>query len=1459
MPNGPMTINLEEADHEHASGTKRSQNEPLGGVGGRTKRGRSINSDINRGDFSVNEDEKISKYELILEDETMLDKDNNDENMPAENYVPRALDTSEEAFVLNVLRTHFEDVDEEIYACGGMRECDRLDVLELCCEEDSLLTKTIQQLGGRAERAGLFNGCDLMKASGREKVKEIIKVRKPRWIWVSYPCGPNSTIQHLNELTEDGWLKSMKRRQKCRKLIRYGNEILLDYVNAGGNVAWEWPRNNDGWHLSEVRSFWQQMDFVDHNFDGCMFNLRCHEGFHKKPWTVRTNRNGVFHPLERQCDGSHRHLPSMGGTTARKTGLYTVQLCTAAAKCMLSYHETDYSIFTLDSVKIDRESLKTMTTQELERLALTVLKLHRRCGHPSNRALVKTLAARNADPKMLAIAEQLKCDECQEGQFSKPSVVVSLEKEEKIWNTLQMDIFFFKHGTNVHHFLVMLDEASGFSITAELLIHTTDIHANVDTPSVIEGLEGSWFQYFGHPGRIRCDLEGAFRGTELADYCADRGIELLQVPAEHHQATGDVERMVGELRHKIELFLRNEDVPPRRAVYAMTTAHNHLSRVGGFAPAQWAFGRQVDDLDNVAIHTSEGTADHAMSDNLQLRLRAEKKYLELHARAKISRALNTRGKPSVRFLPGDLVFYKRYKVPSDFPAHELVDQPRLRISRWYGPGRVLASETRVQEEGTRRTAASTVWVVAQGRMKKFHLDQLRHASERERLIAEQTTAPTMPWTRNALESLIQKGAYDDHTCDFQEKNPNKSQRRAQQRSRTPAMLERKRLPRPADPGPPPQPEPQEVQMDQADGLLPGQDLRPEGALQPELPSSSSARRDPENEPVIDGRRLLMDVDYNPLKRIAGSEAQPGDETFRRQRRQHELDDRPLHVKRQELIEASNWCCEVENDFVYGVEIPIPENEAAWRKILKDPCKFAAKSVQKGAEVSWHKLDAKQREAMQAAKLTEVDQWVKEEVCQKFKGIIPAGRLMRMRWVLTLKSTSDPSTAKCKARIVLLGYTDPDLETLQTSAPTLTRRSRQLALSLACAKRWKLVKADAKSAFLQGTATQSDRNIFAIPVPELAEALQVPQGQAVKMLKAAYGLVSAPREWFLEVNKVATESCKLRQLKSDPCMWVLDGHGPEAEPRGFITSHVDDFLIAGDDNDPEWQACLSTFKAAFRWSPWENTPFQHCGVMVDQLEDFSFQLGHDEYCTEIKQIDIIAGAEGVSPTELAQARAVLGAAQWRALQTAPQHAAKVSLLQSMLPHALDSKDVLHQINKLCRELYAQRYISVNIKQLNPKNLRDLGIVCWTDAAVGNRPDLSSTGGFIAGMVCKGMLSGQRGCVNPLAWRSGRLPRIARSSLAAEIQALAEGEQEFHVPEDSMGRIAWDPSQPERTTPCNKPDSSSLGRRCEERLRCGPEGRHSERSFWAERKIFSSRTAGGGGEHSLAEDAVAVGVI
>ena len=45
------------------------------------------------------------------------------------------------------------------------------------------------------------------------------------------------------------------------------------------------------------------------------------------------------------------------------------------------------------------------------------------------------------------------------------------------------------------------------------------------------------------------------------------------------------------------------------------------------------------------------------------------------------------------------------------------------------------------------------------------------------------------------------------------------------------------------------------------------------------------------------------------------------------------------------------------------------------------------------------------------------------------------------------------------------------------------------LNLCTHQRWRITKADAKSAFLQGAAHQGSRNVFTIPVPELALALR----------------------------------------------------------------------------------------------------------------------------------------------------------------------------------------------------------------------------------------------------------------------------------------------------------------------------------------------------------------------------------
>ena len=104
--------------------------------------------------------------------------------------------------------------------------------------------------------------------------------------------------------------------------------------------------------------------------------------------------------------------------------------------------------------------------------------------------------------------------------------------------------------------------------------------------------------------------------------------------------------------------------------------------------------------------------------------------------------------------------------------------------------------------------------------------------------------------------------------------------------------------------------------------------------------------------------------------------------------------------------------------------------------------------------------------MAEAKNLEVQTWLEEMVCLSYRGIIPAGRLMNMRWVLTLKGIEgSPDKAECKAGIVP-GFIDPGLLELPTSAPTMSRRSRQLVLGLATHRHWQLHKADAKAAFLQ---------------------------------------------------------------------------------------------------------------------------------------------------------------------------------------------------------------------------------------------------------------------------------------------------------------------------------------------------------------------------------------------------------
>ena len=176
------------------------------------------------------------------------------------------------------------------------------------------------------------------------------------------------------------------------------------------------------------------------------------------------------------------------------------------------------------------------------------------------------------------------------------------------------------------------------------------------------------------------------------------------------------------------------------------------------------------------------------------------------------------------------------------------------------------------------------------------------------------------------------------------------------------------------------------------------------------------------------------------------------------------------------------------------------------------------------------------------------------------------------------------------------------------------------------------------------------------------------------------------------------------------------------------------------------------------------------------------IDHASFCEELKQMSPIKGERKLTPEEVSQVRAILGSIQWRVYQSAPHHAAKLNYLQSLI--ASQDSSIVEQVNKLVREVFAARSLSVQVQALGTDNPEDLCMIGWSDASLANRPDLSSTGGYLIALMHKDAIQQGIGRVNPVSWRSGKLHRVARSSLSAETQALADTEQELFY-----SRLAW----------------------------------------------------------------------
>ena len=1021
------------------------------------------------------------------------------------------------------------------------------------------------------------------------------------------------------------------------------------------------------------------------------------------------------------------------------------------------------------------------------------------------------------------------CPECQELRMAPLDPAVSLQRSETLWETMVMDNAEFPVDDKVIHCMIMMDEASRLVVPHFLFEHAKQESRNATANEVVGGIQETWVRHYGLPGQIRMDPEGAFRSTELGAWAEERGVHLLPCAAEAHGQIGVVERAIQTIKATARQLLQGAAVEAWEAIQQACTSHNELSRVEGYSPFQWAFGRQPTHIGqmhekgyDLPFLTSSAVAGSSMATNLRLRVQAQQTFLRNQAQEQVTRALNTKTRRSENYVPGDLVFFKRIKPPAQPAAAARMPH---KLWRWYGPGRVLATETRTDGAGEQRKPAHIVWIVTHGRLKRCAPEQLRHASERERLLAENSEAPATTWTFHSLAQTLYKGEFeilDQHVFpeDGQSEAPPRAPRRARSLSRTadrsshdskPKMARNQMTPQdivgnPSGDGGARQraTEENKTLQDLVNEDIAGERAHQKGKsktgnkMQEHKESQSSNRersrpratsshthihtsseaQSGDRSQGLDLGRYLHDPMYSPAPSAVGHN-----------RPTHELFQQPLFKKqRKELYgiedDAELFVGMTTSDntvaadrLVCTLDIDLPERQSDWRRMRRSPGSYFVKKV-RSAEVKWHLLSPEEKAKFEVAKEAEVSQWLAANAVKRITGVVPKGRTIGMRWVLTWKENGS-----AKGRIVLIGFQDPDLQTMNSSAPTMSRRTRQLGLQTSSIRRWRVLKADVKAAFLQGEEVETARNLFAIPVPELAKALNMQPNEVVQIQKSCYGLVNAPASWFECVRKTLA-TVGFRQCKTDPCLWVLPDLKTGKGILGYICAHVDDFLISGDEESDEWADALTAFHARFKWSPWEFSSFSHCGVKIREEPDFSFTLDHASFCENIEQVVFQGRAdhEPLRGEEMTQLRGALGALQWRAHQTGPHLSARLGQLQSEISKATVA--TAKATNKLIRECFNTRHISTKINQLFVDDPEKMVFVAWSDAALANRIDLGSTGGYLIAAANPDILTGTCAPLTCVSWRSSKLQRKARSSLSAEAQALSEAENEL-----MYTRLAW----------------------------------------------------------------------
>ena len=1211
-------------------------------------------------------------------------------------------------------------------------------IIEFCCDENSAIG-IVAGATANTEVLRCTERHDVLTHQGLQRVLDYAKVNKGCHLWASIPCTAWSSIQNLN-LSQHGesFAEYLDREKgKSLKLMGAFIKVAREVLAGGGEIAFEWPRYSTGWHEKLTQRWMNEFKTQTVVLDGCSQDLRSIKTGEliKKPWRLETTCESLASAFQNcLCTGDHIHTPCEGSETKR-TGFYPMKMAKRIVQAFRRHDISKYVLETKDNKRKEEanllEDLAGAATQEEVKAFLELSKKEQtqlldaaRKVHINTGHKPPSELARLLRKNQAPLASRAAMEQIKCStchEHGRPQPAPVATLSSATTPWRVLGMDVKEYSTPTEKLkYLMLVDEATRLVKCKLMFRIEKKKHRNVTTSELI----STFEE---------EWETTFGCPEILHHDPEGAMvssELMQEMASKGirltATAGEAHWQLGVTERTIQTIFQTAEKIRDEIKIPMDRAVNLA--VAAHNTTERIHGFTPSQWAFGRNPTWSNTLHEEGDLNVNISRDGSEAFQE-----KLRQQLTARRVFEEEILRQKIQRAQRAKHRKDhiFVPGELVFIWRMGVGKIKGTSKTglhkgawigpgVILGTESKEVNGNIFPCSIIWVVINDRLWRCAPEQIRRSSEREH--SEHVLKQVRPWTFEDISKNLILGQFRNVA---EEEHP----------------------------------EEQDVDMN-----------NPENAgVEPE-------NEDSENE---DHDQELPPAEPEPKRRHPGESQGNGRRYSKKMRPNQNLEKAAnLAVETGRNMSAAFFTKAECPDRVLEISFPELEDDRQIRKYLRDPEAFVVTSLRKKrVEIVEKRLNSEEKELIRTAKGKEIREFLKEAVVARLKDgeIVDPKDVMKMRWVLTWKRNED-GTPKGKARLVVLGFQDPHLGTENTSAPTLNRRSKQILLQTVVQREWKLKKGDVTAAFLQGRPLQKSK--YALAPAELAEAMNLPQGERViRLVKSVYGLTTAPLEWYSQVDKVLKELGGI-QTAADPCVWVFTASN--GEHIGIIGAHVDDFLIAGEG--AEWEKFLEILLAAFRWTPWEESTFKQCGISVEQQTDGSIIQHQEEYLAAMSEIEISADRAKmlntpVTETERTQLRALLGGLQWLVTQTRVDGMIDVNLLQSCVTTA--TVENLNSANKILRKLRQGPP-----KMFNRKIDGPLHIVAWSDASWANRRDGKSTGGFLIGICGEGVLDGNRGHVSIISWGTNKLKRVARSSMAAEMQALANAEDELH-----LCRLAW----------------------------------------------------------------------